>query len=276
MANLREVFLIDAVRTPIGRHRGGLSPVRADDLAAHILVALGKRSPALYEKLDQVTFGATNQAGEDNRDVARMAALLAGLPYELPAVTVNRLCGSGLEAVCDAVRRVATGDADVAIGGGVESMTRAPFVFGKADEAFPRTPPKVFDTSLGWRFENPEDGRALSAPLDGRDRRRGRRQVEDQPRGARRLRPRLAEEGGGRDRGRGVRPRDRPRAHPPEGEGCRAGRLCQGRVAACATSRSKGSPSCRPCSARAAPSRPATALRSTTAPLACSSQARRW
>jgi acetyl-CoA acyltransferase len=156
MAILREVFLIDAVRTPIGRHRGGLSSVRADDLAAHILVALGKRSPALIEKLDQVTFGATNQAGEDNRDVARMAALLAGLPYELPAVTVNRLCGSGLEAVCDAVRRVATGEAEVAVGGGVESMTRAPFVFGKADEAFPRTPPKVFDTSLGWRFENPK------------------------------------------------------------------------------------------------------------------------
>jgi 3-oxoadipyl-CoA thiolase len=156
MATLREVFLIDAVRTPIGRHRGGLSSVRADDLAAHILVALGKRSPALYEKLDQVTFGATNQAGEDNRDVARMAGLLAGLPYELPAVTVNRLCGSGLEAVCDAVRRVATGEAEIAIGGGVESMTRAPFVFGKSDEAFPRTAPKVFDTSLGWRFENPK------------------------------------------------------------------------------------------------------------------------
>jgi acetyl-CoA acyltransferase len=156
MSTLREVFLIDAVRTPIGRHRGGLSSVRADDLAALILVALGKRTPALCEKLDQVTFGATNQAGEDNRDVARMAVLLAGLPYELPAVTVNRLCGSGLEAVCDAVRRVATGDAEIAIGGGVESMTRAPFVFGKGDEAFPRTPPKVFDTSLGWRFENPK------------------------------------------------------------------------------------------------------------------------
>ena len=156
MATLRDVFLVDAVRTPIGRHRGALSSVRADDLAAHILLSLGKRTPALYEKLDQVIFGATNQAGEDNRDVARMAVLLAGLPYELPAVTVNRLCGSGLEAVCDAVRRIATGEAEVAIGGGVESMTRAPFVFGKADEPFPRSPPKVFDTSLGWRFENPK------------------------------------------------------------------------------------------------------------------------
>ena len=101
-------------------------------------------------------FGATNQAGEDNRNVARMAMLIAGLPYEVPAVTVNRLCGSGLEAVSDAVRRIATGDAECVIAGGVESMTRAPFVFGKSDEAFARSAPKVYDTSLGWRFENPK------------------------------------------------------------------------------------------------------------------------
>jgi 3-oxoadipyl-CoA thiolase len=156
MTNPRAVFLVDAVRTPIARYRGALASVRADDLAAHVLLALGRRTPALFEKLDQVTFGATNQAGEDNRDVARMAVLLAGLPYEVPAVTVNRLCGSGLEAVCDAVRRVATGEAEVAVGGGVESMTRAPFVYGKADEAFTRVAPKVFDTTLGWRFENPK------------------------------------------------------------------------------------------------------------------------
>ncbi len=156
MKTLREVFLVDAVRTPIARFRGALASVRADDLGTHVLLALAKRNPALIEKLDQVTFGATNQAGEDNRDVARMAVLLAGLPYEIPAVTVNRLCGSGLEAVCDAVRRVATADADVAIAGGVESMTRAPFVFSKTEEAFARTPPKVFDTTLGWRFENPK------------------------------------------------------------------------------------------------------------------------
>jgi acetyl-CoA acyltransferase len=155
MPTLREVFLVDAVRTPIARFRGALASVRADDLATHVLLALAKRNPALIEKLDQVTFGATNQAGEDNRDVARMAVLLAGLPYEVPAVTVNRLCGSGLEAVCDAVRRIATSDADVAVAGGVESMTRAPFVFSKTDEAFSRTAPKVFDTTLGWRFENP-------------------------------------------------------------------------------------------------------------------------
>ena len=156
MSSLREVFVVDAVRTPIARFRGGLATVRADDLAAHVIVALGRRNAALYEKLDQVTFGSTNQAGEDNRDVARMAVLLAGLPFEVPAVTVNRLCGSGLEAVCDAARRVATGDAEVAVAGGVESMTRAPFVFGKTDEAFSRTAPKVFDTTLGWRFENPK------------------------------------------------------------------------------------------------------------------------
>ncbi|HEY6462982.1 MAG TPA: acetyl-CoA C-acyltransferase [Polyangiaceae bacterium] len=155
MATLRDAFLVDAVRTPIARFKGGLATVRSDDLAAHILGQLAKRNPALAEKLDQVVFGSTNQAGEDNRNVARMASLVAGFPFEVPAVTVNRLCGSGLEAVCDAVRRVATGDADVVMAGGVESMTRAPFAFAKTEEAFARTPPKVFDTTLGWRFENP-------------------------------------------------------------------------------------------------------------------------
>jgi 3-oxoadipyl-CoA thiolase len=155
MTQLREAFLVDAVRTPIARYRGALASVRPDDLAAHVVSALGQRNPALVDAIDHVVFGATNQAGEDNRNVARMAGLLAGLAYEVPAVTVNRLCGSGLEAVCDAVRRVATGDADVVIAGGVESMTRAPFAFGKAEEAFARTPPKVVDTTLGWRFENP-------------------------------------------------------------------------------------------------------------------------
>jgi 3-oxoadipyl-CoA thiolase len=155
MTALREAFLVDAVRTPIARYKGGLASVRPDDLAAHVLTALIQRHPAARARLDHVVFGATNQAGEDNRNVARMAALVAGLPFEVPALTVNRLCGSGLEAVCDAVRRIATGDADVVIAGGVESMTRAPFAFGKTDEAFSRTPPKVFDTTLGWRFENP-------------------------------------------------------------------------------------------------------------------------
>jgi acetyl-CoA acetyltransferase family protein len=154
-ASLREVFVVDAVRTPIGRFRGGLGTVRPDDLCAHVINAIGKRNAALNERLDHLVFGATNQAGEDNRNVARMAGLIAGLPFEVPAVTVNRLCGSGLEAVCDAARRVATGDADVVIAGGVESMTRAPFAYGKIEEAFSRTPPKIYDTTIGWRFENP-------------------------------------------------------------------------------------------------------------------------
>ena len=153
---MKSAYLVAAVRSPIGKHRGALSSVRADDLAARMIRALGERAPALVPRIDHVVFGATNQAGEDNRNVARMAALLAGLPYETPAVTVNRLCGSGLEAVCDAARRIATGDAECVVAGGVESMTRAPFVFGKSDEAFPRTAPKVYDTSLGWRFENPK------------------------------------------------------------------------------------------------------------------------
>ncbi len=155
MPTLRDAFLVDAVRTPIARFKGGLASVRADDLSAHVILSLGRRNPALYEKLNHLVFGATNQAGEDNRNVARMAGLVAGVPYEVPAVTVNRLCGSGLEAVCDAARRIATGDADVVIAGGVESMTRAPFAFGKVEEAFSRTPPKIYDTTIGWRFENP-------------------------------------------------------------------------------------------------------------------------
>jgi len=155
MAQLRDAFLVDAVRTPIARYRGGLATARPDDLAAHVIASIVTRTPALAAAVDHVVFGATNQAGEDNRNVARMASLLAGLPFEVPAVTVNRLCGSGLEATCDAVRRIWTGDADVVVAGGVESMTRAPFAFGKTDEAFSRTPPKIYDSTIGWRFENP-------------------------------------------------------------------------------------------------------------------------
>lgn len=154
--SLRSAYIALALRTPIGRHRGTLAQVRADDLAAHLIRTAAERTQGLAGNLDQVVFGATNQAGEDNRNVARMASLLAGLPYEIPAVTVNRLCGSGLEAVCDATRRIWTNEADLVVAGGVENMSRAPYVFGKADEPFPRTPPKVFDTSLGWRFENPK------------------------------------------------------------------------------------------------------------------------
>lgn len=150
------VFVIDAVRTPIGKFRGALSGVRSDDLAAHVLRALIARNPAAGERVDEVILGATNQAGEDNRNVARMAALLVGLPYETTGVTVNRLCGSGLEAVQSAYRAIALGEHDVMIAGGVESMTRAPFVMAKAQEGFERTPPAMYDTSLGWRFPNPK------------------------------------------------------------------------------------------------------------------------
>jgi 3-oxoadipyl-CoA thiolase len=152
---MKVAYLVDALRTPIGKFKGALADVRTDDLAAHVIAAITTRNPNLALRIDHVIFGATNQAGEDNRNVARMAALIAGLPYEVPAVTVNRLCGSGLEAVIDGVMRVQLGDADVALCGGVESMTRAPFVMKKSEEVFGRTPPTMFDTTLGWRFENP-------------------------------------------------------------------------------------------------------------------------
>jgi acetyl-CoA acyltransferase len=152
---LRAVYVLDALRTPIGRYRGALAAVRPDDLAALTLSALLERNQGAAPLLDQVVLGATNQAGEDNRNVARMASLIAGLPYEVPGVTVNRLCGSGLEAINDAARMIAVGEATVAIAGGVESMTRAPFSMPKASEAFDRTPPPVYDTTLGWRYPNP-------------------------------------------------------------------------------------------------------------------------
>jgi 3-oxoadipyl-CoA thiolase len=155
-SSLRPVYVVDAVRTPIGKYGGALSAVRPDDLAAHVIGALARRSPTLIERLDQVVFGATNQAGEDNRNVARMALLLAGLPFEVPAVTVNRLCGSGLEALGDAARMIAVGEAEVVIAGGVESMTRAPFTMPKQAERFDRTPPPIYDTTLGWRYLNPK------------------------------------------------------------------------------------------------------------------------
>ena len=155
MTSLRDVFLCDAIRTPIGRYGGSLAKVRADDLAAIPIRALIKRNPNVdWGALDEVVFGCANQAGEDNRNVARMAALLAGLPDHVPGVTVNRLCASGLNAVGDAARAIRAGEIDFAIAGGVESMTRAPFVMGKAAEAFSRSA-DIQDTTIGWRFVNP-------------------------------------------------------------------------------------------------------------------------
>src|SRR5229473_5980720 len=150
-----EAFICDGMRTPIGRYGGALAKVRADDLAAVPIKALMRRHPtADWSKLDDVYFGCANQAGEDNRNVARMALLLAGLPDTIPGLTVNRICASGLNAIGDAARAIRCGETEFAIAGGVESMTRAPFVMGKAQEAFPRGA-EIHDTTLGWRFVNP-------------------------------------------------------------------------------------------------------------------------
>ena len=152
---MTDAFICDAVRTPIGRYGGALAAVRADDLAAVPITALLRRNPSLEAAaVEEVLLGCANQAGEDNRNVARMAALLAGLPVSVPGATLNRLCGSGLDALAMAARIVRTGEAEVVIAGGVESMSRAPFVMPKADSAFSRTA-TIYDTTLGWRFVNP-------------------------------------------------------------------------------------------------------------------------
>jgi 3-oxoadipyl-CoA thiolase len=153
---MKDVVILDAVRTPIGKLRGGLSRVRPDDLAAHVLGSVLDRTQGAREAVEEVSFGDTNQAGEDNRDVARMAVLLAQLPYEVSGVTVNRLCGSGLESLVYCSRAIRVGDHEVTVAGGVESMTRAPYAMEKPAEAFPRATPKMYDTKLGWRFENPK------------------------------------------------------------------------------------------------------------------------
>ncbi len=151
----RTPVIVDALRTPMGKFRGALAPVRPDDLAAHVIRALRERYPAALEDIEDVYFGAANQAGEDNRNVARMGALLAGLPVEVPGVTVNRLCGSGMEAVIQAAKAIMVGEGHVYIAGGVESMTRAPVVMPKGDKPF-HNKPEIYDTGLGWRMINPK------------------------------------------------------------------------------------------------------------------------
>ena len=152
---MQDAFICDAVRTPIGRYGGALAQIRADDLAALPLRALMERNPGVdWSAVDDLIFGCANQAGEDNRNVGRMAVLLAGMPVGVPGTTVNRLCGSGMDAVGMAARAIRSGDCDFVIAGGVESMTRAPFVMPKADGAFSRAN-AVFDTTIGWRFVNP-------------------------------------------------------------------------------------------------------------------------
>jgi len=153
---VREALVVGAVRTPVGRHGGALSPVRPDDLGAITLGALMERAGVPASEVEDVYFGCANQAGEDNRDVARMSLLLAGFPETVAGVTVNRLCGSGLDAVAQAARAVMLGEADVYVGGGVESMSRAPWVISKPERAFPTGNGTMFDTTLGWRMVNPK------------------------------------------------------------------------------------------------------------------------
>ncbi|HCQ9886965.1 TPA: 3-oxoadipyl-CoA thiolase [Acinetobacter baumannii] len=153
---LKNAYIIDAIRTPFGRYASGLAPVRADDLGAVPLKALMQRNPNVdWEQVDDVIYGCANQAGEDNRNVGRMSALLAGLPYQVPATTINRLCGSSLDAIAIAARAIKAGEANLVIAGGVESMSRAPYVMGKSDSAFGRSQ-KIEDTTMGWRFINPK------------------------------------------------------------------------------------------------------------------------
>ena len=151
---MSEAVIVAAARTPIGRHGGALAGVRPDDLAALVLEQVVARAGIPAADIDEVVLGCANQAGEDNRNVARMSALLAGFPDSVPGVTVNRLCASGLEAVGAAARRIVAGEADVAIGGGVESMSRSPWVLGKPERGFPRGTPEMADTTIGWRFVN--------------------------------------------------------------------------------------------------------------------------
>lgn len=151
---MTDALIIDAIRTPIGRYGGALSKVRADDLGAIPIKALMERNPTVdWSKVDDVLYGCANQAGEDNRNVARMSSLLSGLPFEVPGSTINRLCGSGMDAVGVAARTIRAGEAGLMIAGGVESMSRAPFVMGKADQAFSRQA-EMYDTTIGWRFVN--------------------------------------------------------------------------------------------------------------------------
>ncbi|MFW1646886.1 3-oxoadipyl-CoA thiolase [Acinetobacter nosocomialis] len=153
---MKNAYIIDAIRTPFGRYAGGLAPVRADDLGAVPIKALMQRNSNVdWKQVDDVIYGCANQAGEDNRNVGRMSALLAGLPYQVPATTINRLCGSSLDAIAIAARAIKAGEANLVIAGGVESMSRAPYVMGKSDSAFGRSQ-KIEDTTMGWRFINPK------------------------------------------------------------------------------------------------------------------------
>src|SRR4051794_2274509 len=155
MPRVAEAYVVDAIRTPVGSYRGALSGIRPDDMAAHTIAAVVERTGVDRERITDVYLGAANQSGEDNRDVARMAVLLAGLPHSVPGATVNRLCASGLEAVNSAARAVKAGEGDFYLAGGVESMSRAPWVVEKPEQGLPRGPQTMHDTTLGWRMINP-------------------------------------------------------------------------------------------------------------------------
>ena len=208
-------YLVSGVRTPIGRYGGALAPVRPDDLAAHVLRQLVQRLPSVdWAAVDDVVMGCANQAGEDNRNVARMALLLAGLPTQLPGSTVNRLCGSGLDAVALAARAIRAGEADLVIAGGVESMSRAPFAMPKAEAAWSRAP-EIYDTTIGWRFVNPRMHELYgtdSMPEHSRER---RQRVQRLSRGPGRLRAAISRacREGGVERSAGSR--DRAGARSP-------------------------------------------------------------
>ena len=164
---MREAVIVEALRTPMGRHSGIFKNVRTDDLAAYIIAKMVEKTGVNKEEIEDVYFGCTNQAGEDSRNVARNAALLAGLPYTIPGATVNRLCGSGLEAINQAGRAVETDHGDLFVAGGVENMTRGPWVMGKPANAFQRGDVQMYDTSLGWRFPNPRMGELYSLINNG-------------------------------------------------------------------------------------------------------------
>ena len=181
---MSEAYIVEALRTPMGSYRGALSGVRPDDLAAHVVGATIERTGVDPEEITDVYFGAANQSGEDNRDVARMAVLLAGLPQSVPGATVNRLCASGLEAVNSAARAAKLGEGDFYLAGGVESMSRAPWVVSKPERGLPRGEQTMHDTTLGWRLINPRmaERRRLDR-VDGRDRGERRRALQRLPRG---------------------------------------------------------------------------------------------
>ena len=174
-------FICEGFRTPIGRYAGALAQVRTDDLAAVPCRAARQFAKSDWERIDDVFYGCTNQAGEDNRNVARMAALLAGVPVSVPAATVNRLCGSGMEAVAVAARAIAAGEISLAIAGGVESMSRAPLVIPKAASAFSRNA-EIYDSTLGWRFVNPLMQKKFGTRVDAGDSGKRRGSLQDRPR----------------------------------------------------------------------------------------------